>query len=68
MSGTERPNILLITVDQWPGARRFQACELVAEPAAERTAAIDLDGELGGKLPARFRVLPAALPVCGGWD
>ena len=55
------------TVADWPGARRLQACELTAEPAGHRSAAIDLDGELGGSLPARFRVLPAALRVRGGW-
>jgi len=55
------------TVADWPGARRVQACELTAEPVGHRTATIDLDGELGGDLPARFRVLPAALIVRGGW-
>ena len=52
----------------WPGARRFQASALTVEPAGHRTATIDLDGEAGGSLPARFRVLPGALRVCGQWS
>lgn len=55
------------SLDQWPGARRFQAYELWAEPLAAASASIDLDGESVGELPAKFSVLPQRLRVRGGW-
>jgi diacylglycerol kinase (ATP) len=55
------------SVDRWPGARRMQVSELVAEPADDRRLYVDLDGEGGCALPARFSVLPGCLPIRGGW-
>lgn len=55
------------SLDRWPGALRFQASEVWAEPLGSASASIDLDGESAGWLPAKFSALPQALRVRGGW-
>lgn len=55
------------SLERWPGAVRFQASELWAEPVTSKSASIDLDGESAGELPAKFSVLPKRLRVRGGW-
>ena len=54
------------SLHKWPGAMQMKVTELTAEPLGE-PALIDLDGELSGKLPATFKVLPRALHIRGGW-
>ena len=50
-----------------PGVTRLICAEIAAEPTASEPVTIELDGESCGQLPAKFRVLPAALPVRAVW-
>ncbi len=52
---------------RWPDAQRRQVEELVAIPLTHEPVYIDLDGELAGQLPARFRVLRKGLHIRGAW-
>ncbi|MBI5597243.1 MAG: YegS/Rv2252/BmrU family lipid kinase [Elusimicrobia bacterium] len=45
-----------------PGVRMVQARKVEIE-STDGTAGLNIDGETAGTLPARFEVLPAALPV-----
>lgn len=50
-----------------PGVTRLVCDEISAEPTTDSPVTIELDGESCGQLPARFRVLNAALAVRAAW-
>ncbi len=45
----------------------YRAREVVAEPLGSERVLIDLDGEQPGRLPVRYRIVPAALKVLAPW-
>lgn len=47
----------------------FRGREVIAEPVGKQEdVLIDFDGEQPGKLPARYKILPAAINLMAPWD
>ena len=55
------------SLDRFPGARRLRIHCLEARAVKTPAPPVDLDGESPGVLDARFRILPGALMIRGGW-
>jgi YegS/Rv2252/BmrU family lipid kinase len=55
------------SLEKWPGSDRRQVEEVLALPINGEEVFIDLDGELAGQLPARFKVMRRGLHIRGGW-
>jgi len=51
-----------------PDSQSHQVSEVHATARANDTVLVDLDGELSGRLPGHFQVLPRALQVRGRWS
>ena len=59
------PKLYKGQLDGVPGVSQHRGRRLQVEPASERPAYIEFDGEAPGFAPAEFELLPAALPVLG---
>ena len=55
------------SLKRWPGAESGPITTLEARPLSHEPIHIDLDGELSGTLPAKFKVMRSALHIRGGW-